>query len=178
MENVLPVLPADTLVALGGFLAGAGDLDARWVATGTWLFNVVGALVVHRIAHSHGPAFFLDGLGRHILRPHQMERIARFYTQWGMLGIFLARFLPGIRAAVPVFAGATNQPWLRVGVPVAAASAIWYGGLVWLGSLAGQSLDSLGTQLRGVNNFLAVLGVIAFTLGIWWWLRTRGDPYA
>jgi membrane protein DedA with SNARE-associated domain len=176
IENVLPMIPADTFVALGGFLAGAGDLDARLVAGGTWVFNVAGALVVYRIAHSHGPTFFQRGLGRHIIRPHQMERMARFYEQWGTLAIFGSRFLPGVRAVVPVFAGVTHQPWIRVAVPLAAASAIWYGGLVWLGSMAGQNLDSLARQLEGMSRFLAGCAAIVFFLGAWWWMRTRRHP--
>jgi len=176
IENILPMIPADTFVALGGFLAGAGDLDVRWVAGGTWAFNVAGALVVYRIAHSHGPTFFQRGPGCHIFRPHQMERIGRFYEQWGMLAIFGSRFLPGVRAVVPVFAGATHQPWIRVAVPVAAASAIWYGGLVSLGSMAGQNLDSLARQLDGVNRVLAGFAVIICFLGAWWWMRTRRHP--
>ena len=35
-----------------------------------------------------------------------------------------------------------TSPW-RVGIPLAAASAIWYGALVWLGALAGRNFQAI-----------------------------------
>jgi membrane protein DedA with SNARE-associated domain len=176
VENVVPAIPADTFVALGGFLSGAGDLHAPWVAVGTWMANVASALAVYRLSHRHGPPFFERGAGRYLMKPHQMERMARFYRRWGLPAIFFSRFLPGVRAVVPVFAGATHQPALRVVPPIAVASAIWYGGLVWLGLWAGQNLALLAGALGRVNRTLAIAagGVALLALG-WWW-ATRRDP--
>lgn len=176
LENVVPAIPADTFVALGGFLAGAGDLDARWVALSTWLANVATALAVYRVSRSHGPSFFEAGWGRYLMKPHQMERMARFYDRWGLPAIFFSRFLPGVRAVVPVFAGATHQPGMRVMPPIAIASALWYGGLVWLGVWAGQNLDLLASALGRVNSTLAIAaGLVTALAALWWWL-TRHQP--
>lgn len=176
LENLVPAVPADSFVALGGFLAGAGYLEARWVALGTWVANVAGALFVYRMSHVHGRAFFERGLGRHIVRPHQMERIAGFYDRWGTPAIFLSRFLPGIRAIVPVFAGVTHQRWPGVAIPIAAASAIWYVGLVQLGLFAGRNLGLLGRLLGGINRTLAIVAGLLGLLLLLWWLRTRRHP--
>lgn len=173
VENVVPAVPADTFVALGGFLAGTGGLQARWVALGTWLANVISALWVVRLSRTHGPAFFARGFGRHLVKPHQMERLAGFYERWGLGAIFFSRFLPGFRAVVPVFAGATNQSVKRLALPLAAASALWYGGLVLLGVMAGRNLELLEAQLGSLGTVLAlVAGVVAVLVG-WWWIKTR-----
>lgn len=176
-ENVVPAIPADTFVALGGLLAGAGDLDARWVALSTWLANVAGALVVYRLSHAHGAEFFARGWGRSLLRPHQMERMTSFYERFGPPAIFLTRFLPGVRVVVPVFAGATHQPPLRVVPPLAIASGIWYGGLVWLGLWAGQNLELLAGVLGRVNRSLAIAGVVVGVAAAAWWWRSRDRPH-
>ena len=172
-ENVVPALPADTFVALGGLLAGAGDLEARWVAIGTWLSNVAGALIVYRLSHLHGPAFFDRGLGRYLLKPHQMERMAGFYARWGTPAIFFSRFIPGVRAVVPIFAGATHQPWSRVVLPLTVASAIWYFSLVQIGVVLGHNLDLLADVLDRVNRSLAIVGILVGLLVGLWWYRTR-----
>lgn len=174
LENIVPAVPADTFVALGGFLSGAGDLDARWVALWTWLANVAAALAVYRVSRTHGPSFFEAGWGRFVMKPHQMERMARFYDRWGLFAIFFSRFLPGVRAVVPVFAGATHQPGLRVAPPLVIASGIWYGGLVWLGLWAGQNLEMLSSALGRVNTTLAIAaGVVTALAALWWWLTRR-----
>ncbi len=173
IENIVPAIPADTFVALGGLLAGAGDLQARWVALGTWSANVAGAWVVYRLSWAHGAPFFRAGWGRYLVRPHQMRRVETFYERWGTPAIFVSRFLPGVRAAVPVFAGATHQPWPRFVIPLALASGIWYGGLVQLGLLLGHNLDRLGSVLSGVNRTLAVVAVVVLLVLVVWWLRTR-----
>jgi len=46
VENVLPAVPADTFVVLGGFLSAVGDLQARWVFMATWLGNVASVLAM------------------------------------------------------------------------------------------------------------------------------------
>jgi len=177
LENVVPAIPADTFVALGGFLSAVGRLSAGWVFLVTWLFNVASALVVYRFGYSRGRPFFETGWGRHVLNPHQMDRMSGFYDRWGTPAIFFTRFLPGIRSVVPVFAGVTHQGWLPVALPIALASAIWYGGLVWLGAWAGSNIDVLRDLLGRVNVGLGIVALaLAAGLFSWWW-RTRRHPH-
>ena len=173
LENVLPAIPADTFVALGGFLSVVGELDSRWIFMSTWSLNVGSALAMYRLGYTHGKTFFETGWGRRVLRPHQMERMARFYESHGTAAIFLTRFLPGLRSIVPVFAGVSRQPLMLVAIPIASASAIWYGALIWLGAMAGHNLDVLRALLGRVNGVLLVVAaVVAVPLTLWWW-RTR-----
>lgn len=173
VENVVPAVPADTFVVLGGFLAALGDLKARWVFLATWACNVASALVMYRLGHTHGREFFVSGWGRRLLNPHQMERLAVFYGRWGTLAVFLTRFLPGLRAVVPVFAGVTHQRAASVAVPLAAASAIWYGALVWVGTVAGHNLDRVLDVVRDVNLWLVAGALAAGGAAVTWWWRTR-----
>lgn len=176
LENIVPAIPADTFVALGGLLSEVGSLNARWVFLWTWLLNVASALVVYRLSYRHGQGFFAAGWGRYLLRPHQMERMRGFYDRWGTPAIFLTRFLPGIRSIVPIFAGVTLQGWLPVAVPIALASAIWYGALVWLGAWAGQNLSLLAALLSDVNDVLLAIAVVVTLLVAAWWWRSRRPP--
>jgi membrane protein DedA with SNARE-associated domain len=173
LENLVPPVPADTFVLLGGFLAARGRADVWLVWAVTWSFNVGSALLVYWIGHRHGRTFFEHGLGRHVLNEHQLERMQHFYRRFGPFAIFLTRFLPGLRAVVPAFAGVSHQRFLPVAIPVAAASALWYGAVVWLGATAGRNLEAILRTLEETN--LVLLGVAALLGGgvAWWWVRTR-----
>ena len=176
VENLFPPIPADTFVLLGGFLAAGGRANAWTVWVVTWLANTTAALLVYWMGYRYGRPFFQIGLGRYLLNTNQLRRLGDFYQRWGFPAMFFARFLPGLRAMVPVFAGVTQQRFSVVAFPVLVASGIWYGALVWLGATAGRNLDVVGERLAGANRLLlgaAVLAVLGVTL---WWFRTRKGP--
>lgn len=173
LENVFPPVPADTFVVLGGFLAAQGRADAVGVFLVTWGANVVSALAVYGLGRRYGRGFFRGGLGRHLLRPHQFERLQGFYDRWGHWAIFFTRFLPGFRAVVPVFAGVTHQRFLPVAIPILVASGIWYGFLTWLGAVTGRNLGTIMGWLGNVNRtLLAIAVLLALAVGFWWY-RSR-----
>lgn len=174
IENVLPAIPADTFVLLGGFLAAARPaLEARWIWVSTWLLNAGSALLLYRVGHTHGRSFFERGWGRRLLNPHQMERMQAFYDRFGTPAVLFTRFLPGLRSIVPVFAGVTHQRPGPVAAAVLTASAIWYGVLVWAGTVAGHNLEAVQAAVGDVNVvLLAVAVAIGVAVAGWWW-RTR-----
>jgi len=173
VENVLPPVPADTFVLLGAFLAAAGRADPWLVLLFTWLANLIVALGVYALAFHFGEAFFGTRVGTMLLHPRQLEQIGGFYRRWGVIAIFGGRFLPAFRAMVPVFAGVTRLSVWRVLPPLAIASGLWYGALVFLGTLAGGNWRAIFSFF---NRASLVLGAIATALVLavaWWWLRSR-----
>ena len=176
VENVLPVVPADTFVVFGGFVAGLGAGHPAAVFLSVWGLNVAGAMAVYWIGRRHGPRFFREGAGRHLLAAGQMGRLEAFYARWGVAAIFAGRFLPGFRALVPVFAGVAGLPTIRVFPPLAVASAIWYGTLVRLGYLAGDNLETVVGAIERTNRGLLAASAVlaALILALWWRARRNG----
>ncbi|MFQ5536571.1 MAG: DedA family protein [Gemmatimonadota bacterium] len=174
VENIVPAVPADTFVLLGGFFSALNESLHAWgVFLATWLLNAASALLMYRLGHTHGRPFFETGWGRRLLNAHQMERMQAFYHRWGTPAIFFTRFLPGLRAVVPVFAGVTHQPVGRVAVPIVAASAIWYGALVRMGAMAGENLEAVERALGEANHILLGAAVVVAGAAFGWWWRTR-----
>jgi membrane protein DedA with SNARE-associated domain len=174
LENFFPPVPADTFVLLGAFLAASGRADAWTVFLVTWLANTGAALLVYWTGYRFGRPFFQVGLGRYVLNPAQLRRLGEFYQRWGLPAIFFARFLPGLRAMVPVFAGVTHQRFRTVVFPVLVASGIWYGALVWAGATAGRNLPAILEVLGGANRALLGLAGLMFLVAGFWWIKTRG----
>jgi membrane protein DedA with SNARE-associated domain len=170
-ENVFPPIPADVAVALGAFLAHRGELLAPLLGLLCWLANTVSAAGVYLAARRHGPAF-RQGWGRRLVPAEAMSAIERAYRTHGTLGIFLTRFLPGVRAAVLPFAGIAGVPPLRALVPAASASALWYLFLVQAGLTLGDNWPAVRALVEGVNRSLAVLAAL-FALLVFLWLRRQ-----
>ncbi|HEX9109202.1 MAG TPA: DedA family protein [Longimicrobiales bacterium] len=172
-ENLVPPLPADTVVLFGAFLSAQGRASAWVVWLVTWLPNVASALTVYSLSRRYGRHFFQTRLGRLLLHPRQLRRVHGFYDRWGVLAIFFSRFLPGFRAVVPLFAGISQVGVLRAGLPMLAASGLWYGLLVYLGHEAGLNWESLEALFANYTGWLVlVAGALALALVVWW-VRSR-----
>ncbi|HEU5041457.1 MAG TPA: TerB family tellurite resistance protein [Gemmatimonadales bacterium] len=174
VENVVPPVPSDAAVALGAFLSHRGLTTPLFVFLVTWSANLVGAAAVYVAARRYGRRLFASPTGRRLLAPRSLAIIEREYLRFGTVGIFLSRFLPGIRAVVPPFAGLVGLGVVRTLIPMGIASAIWYGGITTLGALIGSSWDRIVAIVAGVNRTLgiaaAVLGVVAL---VWYLLHRR-----
>lgn len=173
VENIVPAIPADTFILVGGFIAGLGTLNAGAAFAVVWSFNVAGAFGVYVLGRRYGRDFFRTGRGRRLIPGHQWGRLEAFYKRWGVAAIFAGRFLPGFRALVPVFAGAAGLGPARVVPPLLAASAIWYGVLVWLGFIAGDNLDAVVAAMARTQRMLLAVSVVLALLVAWLWWRGR-----
>ena len=162
IENVLPIIPADTVVALGAFLAGRGVLNAWAVFGVTAAANVGSTIAVYAIARRYGAGFFRGRLGRKLIPEAAMPHIEREYQRHGAYGLFLSRLLPVWRAVVPPFAGIVGVPPWRAIPPLALASTLWYGILTWLVVRLGRDLDVVLRFLQQANRALAAVALVAF----------------
>lgn len=173
LENLVPPLPADVVVLFGGVLAGRGVANPWIVFLAVWACNVIGAMIVYIIGRRRGADFFAGRWGRMLLRPHQLDQLGGFYRQYGGGIIFVSRFLPMFRAVVPVFAGVAGLGVFRTAIPIAAASALWYGALVYLGAAAGRNWGRVMATVDDVGHWFWLAAFIAIgAVGVWWW-RSR-----
>jgi membrane protein DedA with SNARE-associated domain len=177
LENVFPPVPADTAVALGAFLARRGEISVVPLVTLCWAANLASAAVTYALGRRHGRGFFRDGWGRKLMPPEVLAGLEEAYGRWGTAGIFLSRFLPGLRAAVPPFAGVAGLSPARALVPAAVASAIWYAFLGSAGYALAQSWEAVKVLVADANRALGVVAlVVAVVLVVWFWRRSRRKP--
>lgn len=168
VENVVPPVPSDAAVALGAFLSSRGVTTPLLVFLVTWSANLLGAAGVYFAAKRYGRRLFGSPIGRRLLAPRSLAVIERGYLRFGTVGIFVSRFLPGIRAVVPPFAGLVGLSLVRTFVPMGIASAIWYGGITILGALVGAEWGRIVALITGLNRGLAIAaGVVVAGVIIW-----------
>lgn len=171
VENVFPPVPADAAVALAAFLAGRGVLDAWFVFGLTWAANVGSGVAVYALARRHGRALFQGVLGRRLFSDATIAHIEEQYRRHGTWGIFLSRLLPVWRGLVMPFAGIAGVPAWRALLPLAAASGVYYGALIFLVATLGTNLEDVLRLLGRVNAVLAVLAAALLLAAVLWTLR-------
>ncbi len=170
VENVFPPVPADVAVALGAFLAQRGELSPWLLGAVCWLANTASAAAMYYLGRVRGESLLRARWASRAIPPPALAAIRSAYERHGVWGIFVSRFLPGFRAAVPPFAGISGMPAWRALPPAALASAIWYTLIIVVGSQLGLHFDAIREVLGQANRFLAVLALIA-AIAVWWWLR-------
>ena len=175
-ENVFPPLPADTVVAFGAFLAAQGQATLLGAFLSTWLGNIGGALFIYLLGRRYGAQYAHRWMARFggAGRESQLESM---YERRGILALFLSRFIPGLRALVPPFAGALHIPPVRATLAIAVASGIWYGVVTWIAYRVGSDWDAVQERLRGAGLTAAAVAVVLAVLVIFWFVirRRRAD---
>jgi membrane protein DedA with SNARE-associated domain len=177
LENVFPPVPADTAVALGAFLARRGEISVVPLVILCWAANLASAAGTYALGRRHGRGFFRDGWGRKLMSPEALAALEEAYGRWGTAGIFLSRFLPGLRAAVPPFAGVAGLSPARALVPAAVASAFWYAFLGFAGYALALNWDAVKALVADANRALGIVAlVVAVALVAWFRRRSRRKP--
>lgn len=160
VENVFPPVPADTAVAVGAFVSTGGAVSASVVFLVTWVANVLGAVAVFFVARQLGRPFVRGPLGRRLMRPEALDRLERLHHRFGLLGIFLSRFIPGVRALMPPFAAVAGVPPMRFIVPTVLASGIWYGALTIVVVTFAEQIKDVLRWIDRVNQGAMILGIV------------------
>jgi membrane protein DedA with SNARE-associated domain/uncharacterized tellurite resistance protein B-like protein len=174
VENVVPPVPSDAAVALGAFLSHRHATTPLAVFLVTWTANLVGAAGVYLAARRYGRRLFASPTGRRLLAPRSLAVMEREYLRFGVIGIFISRFLPGIRAVVPPFAGLVGLGAWRTFLPMGIASGIWYGGITLVGAVIGAEWERITQIVAGVNRTLGMIALgIAVAAGVGYLVRAR-----
>ena len=168
IENIFPPFPADIVVAFGSFLAARGKASPYSTFLVSWTGNIVGAAFMYYVGRRYGSSAFMSKLERWGGKNAE-ERLRKLYARYGMPALFISRFLPGVRALVPPFAGAMRLPPLAVGAAIALASGVWFAFITWIAFRAGEDWDVLyatilhSSKIAGLSGF-GIVGIVAAIL--------------
>ena len=171
IENVFPPIPADTVVALGSFLAARGHGSVLAAFLATLLGNVTTAMIMYGVGRRYG-AERLEGRLLGDKGAHAEHRLERLYGRYGVVALFASRFIPGVRAIVPPFAGALRVPPARAALAIGSASAIWYGTVSYLGFTLGGNWPRVQHLITDYGRVLAIAAAVLLLVGVVIW-RTR-----
>jgi membrane protein DedA with SNARE-associated domain len=175
------VIPGSTIILALSALVPSGDLKLQWVL----LAAIAGALIGDGSAFWTGHRTQRDILETWPLKnyPRLIAQSEAFFQRWGTWAVFFARFVPPIRAFVPVTAGALGMAPARFYAVNIPAILLWAPAHVLPGVLAISALHQYGgiPHHSGLKHYwmLAVIGgALLVWLAVWVIRRRRGNDLA
>jgi len=175
LDSVIPIVPSETTVIIGGVAAGQGNQSIALVI----IAGAFGAFLGDNLAYTIGNRF--KGLvnrwaERKPTRRARLDGAARQIRKRGGMLLITARFIPGGRTLLTISSGVTEQPRRWFAGWIAVATIIWasYAGL--LGFFFGQAFEDDHTLAfwLAFATALAITGLIEVVR----WLRERRKPAA
>jgi membrane protein DedA with SNARE-associated domain len=168
LENLIPPIPSELIMPLGGVLVEQGRLDfvpvvlAGLVGTvlGAWFWYWIGRLLrADRLAAWLGSRGRLLGLGLESLAASQA-----WFERHGAAVVFWGRLLPAIRTLVSVPAGMESMPQGPFLLWTTAGSLIWVLVLTLVGMLLGSRATELFAALGPFSGWLSACVLLLLVL--------------
>ncbi len=171
----LPV-PEETILALSGYLIWRGEL--RWPLV--LAVGIISAAAGDNLGYWIGREYGREAIERYGQRvgmtPERLESVWRFVTRHGLLGVFAARFIPGLRFMAGPLAGAAGLRAFPFVVANFLGAAIYVPYAVGIGYAIGYGLGAYVERIQRVEYF--VLGgalILAAALLGWRALKARRE---
>lgn len=171
LDSVLPIVPGETMVIIGGVAAGQGNQSIVAVI----LAGAIGAFIGDNLAYFIGRRFsdrVESWADRKPERRNRLDGAARQIRIRGGLLLITARFIPGGRTILTISSGLTNQPWPWFAKWIIIATTIWASYAALLGYFFGQAFedDHAIAFWLAFGTALAITGLVEVVR----WLRNRG----
>jgi membrane-associated protein len=181
LDVVLPVLPSESVVILGGVLAWQGRLHVVPLI----LVAAVGAIAGDHLSYTIGrwtqrgrPQSRRRAGDRRLSKAERLQVWAgRQLDRRGPSLIIVARFIPGGRTASTFMAGRTQYPLRRFSPPVVFAGVLWASFAAMLGYLGGHTFHEQTVLATGLGMLIALVFGALVELIVGRRERGRGDAF-
>jgi undecaprenyl-diphosphatase len=162
------IAPGETVMLLGGAVAGQGATDLYLTIAIAWFAACAGDTTSFFIGRRLGRGFLLRNGPRFGFGPERLERVEDFFSRHGGKTIFIGRFVGFVRAFAPFIAGSSGMRY-RVFLPYSVLGCgLWVSVCVVIGYLFSRSIDTAinyagkGALVLGTL-IVVVVGAVALT---------------
>ena len=165
LENLIPPIPSELIMPLGGFYVSQGQLDFLPVVLAGLIGTVFGALPwygIGRLVNEERIEQWLEKNGRWIgINPQDLARSRKWFNKYGVSLVFWGRLVPGIRTLISVPAGVELMPMTPFLIWTTSGSLIWTLFLTITGFYLG---DNYANIERWISPFSSIFKTILFLI--------------
>ena len=164
LENLIPPIPSEIIMPLGGFFVYKGDLNFYILIISGLIGTVVGALpwyFLGMLLNEKKISNFIDRRGKFVgISLKDLDKSRIWFDKYGVPLVFWGRLIPGIRTLISVPAGIELMPLNKFLIWTSLGSLIWVIFLTSAGYLFGENYEIISSYL---DNFKVILKPI-FTI--------------
>lgn len=164
VENIIPPLPGDVLVAFGGYMAAEQIIGFVPVLIITTVASVLGFMNMYLFGKYFGDRIEIQRRRFWLMRfidIKYFDRGKRWMHNWGQGVILANRFLAGTRSVIALTAGITKTNVYSTMLSSFVSSLVWNFILLMLGWIVYENWAVIGEYLNIYGRVILILIVVA-----------------
>lgn len=167
LENLVPPIPSELVLAMAGYLAGEGRVNVVLVFIAATAGSVVGALALYWLGYALGEDRLRRWLDRiPLVDADDLDKADRWFERHEKSAVLFGRCAPVVRSLVSIPAGANHMPLGQFTVFTAIGSGIW--NAIFVGG--GYALGSKWQQVERYSHWFDYAIAAFFAIAIAGWI--------
>ena len=158
LENIVPPIPSEIIMPLGGFFVYQQKLNFYILVICGLLGTILGSLpwyYLGKLVNEKRLSNFLDKKGKYLgISSNDLNKSKRWFDKYGVPLVFWGRLVPGIRTLISVPAGIELMPLRKFLIWTTLGSFIWVVLLTYAGYLFGENYLIIETYLEKIKYFV------------------------
>lgn len=159
------VIPATAILLATGTLIGS-DVLSPWPI---FIWGVAGAIAGDAVSYWIGRWFGMDITRKWPLNQHRkmIARTRLFFYKYGVLSVFLGRFMGPIRSTIPAVAGIMNMSHVRFQIANVTSAILWLPVMITPGYLGAKGAEAISDSHGGGGSTLLIGTILSVVAGVW-----------
>jgi len=167
LENIIPPIPSEIIMPLGGFLVYQQKLNFYILVFWGLFGTILGSLpwyYLGKLVNEKRLSNFLDKQGKYLgISSSDLMKSKRWFEKYGVALVFWGRLIPGIRTLISVPAGIELMPLRKFLIWTTFGSFIWVALLTYAGFLFGENYPIIENYVDQIKYILKpILFLILF----------------
>ena len=164
LENIIPPIPSEIIMPLGGFFVYQGNLNFYVLVFFGLVGTVLGALpwyYLGKFLNEKKLANFVDSKGKFLgISSQDLNKSKLWFDKYGVSLVFWGRLIPGIRTLISVPAGIELMPLRKFLIWTSLGSLIWVVLLTLLGYIFGENYRIIESYVDNFKIFIKPIVII------------------
>ncbi len=166
LENIIPPIPSEIIMPLGGFFVYQQKLNFYILVFWGLFGTILGSLpwyYLGRLVNEKRISNFLDKKGKYLgISSNDLIKSKKWFDKYGVSLVFWGRLVPGIRTLISVPAGIELMPLRRFLIWTTMGSLIWVVLLTYAGYLFGENYPIIETYIDQIKYFVKPILILVF----------------